>query len=68
VVTKKCGKQIQMMVLDVQMFHHSQVIGPDTTEIRRGDYDYCGIQQLLKVEYQTVEEIYQQTWQLKHFC
>jgi hypothetical protein len=28
------------------MFHHSQVLGPDITEIRRGDYDYCGISRI----------------------
>jgi hypothetical protein len=47
------------------MFHHSQVLGPDTAEIRKGYYDYCGIQELRKVEYQTVEVICQQTWQFK---
>jgi hypothetical protein len=61
-------KQIQMMVFDLHTFHHSQVLGPDITEIRTGYYDYCGIQQLLKVKYRTVEVIYQQTWQFKHFC
>jgi hypothetical protein len=32
------------------MFHHPQVLGPDTTLIRKGYYDYCGIHELLKVE------------------
>jgi hypothetical protein len=56
------------MVFDLRMLHHTQVLEPDTTEIRKGYYDYCGVQQLLKVEYQTVEVICQQTWQFKHFC
>jgi hypothetical protein len=39
-----------MMVFDLNIFHLAQVLGPDTTEIRKVDYGSCEIQQLLKVK------------------
>jgi hypothetical protein len=48
---KEAEKQIQMMVFELHMLHHhSQALGPHTIGIRKGHYDYCGMQQLLKVK------------------